>query len=47
MGRMRDYEGEEKGKQMTTVTLRDHHLPLVSIATVATDSKEPFSPAHE
>lgn len=45
-GNKMDWEGK-KGKPMTTVTLRDHHPPLVSIATVATDSREPFSPGHE
>lgn len=34
-------------KQMTTVTIKDPHLPLVSTATVAPDSREQFSLGHE
>lgn len=44
---MRKEKGKENGKPMTTVILNDHHLPLVSIATVANDGREPFSPGHE
>lgn len=34
-------------KQMTTVRVKDPHLPLVSTATVAPDSREQFSLGHE
>lgn len=34
-------------KQMTTVTIKDPHLPLVSTATVAPDSREQFSLGHD
>lgn len=38
---------EREGKETATVTLKDPHLPPVSMATVATDSRELFSLGHE